>query len=69
LDATYDAGNKTLTISNYGSGISLADMKDIYYGDSSKPNNLRGLCTPQGLNLKIKGVGNESAVAPNLTLP
>jgi len=70
LDFKYDPGNKTLTLSNYGGEtISLNDLKDIYYGDSSKPNNLRGLCQPQGLNLKIKGVGNETAVAPNLTLP
>jgi len=67
LDHKYDPENKTLTLSNYDGTISLNDLKDIYYGDSSKPDNLRGLCQPQGLNLKIKGVGNETAVMPDLT--
>jgi hypothetical protein len=46
--------SKTLNISHFDDGINLNAIKDIYFGDSSKPNNLRGLC--QGhVPYRVKG--------------
>jgi hypothetical protein len=42
----YDKDLKTLTISNLGGGSTqLHLLKDIYFGDTSKPNNNIALCT------------------------